>query len=415
MHYALSCLQMEGKRPVTFNNQEYPSLSECPDWVDGVIARTAYDYVSQASLSGTPAKLAQYELETMTGHAESFACYLALTVLEMGDENDLGDYVITAINDLKLLPNVRFAYDSIVRSFSMASYMSHYRKSPETKDRFEFLGKIETHPFVAMSIAFDDEKMAEKLISNARNKFEYTMTYLGSVAHFPYRDSKVRSFLVSQFEDIRDHEISIRLELQKGMLGGRMKAYNYSEHSLENAPLYADYDFKDADLLDLKVCDTPGFDQWLMNGRESLNTLAENLNYGSHSRLEGKASALIPYMGKAFAKIFESGMSADQAYLQACMGYSQQKVALAKQYYSNDEDLHRDILHNLLSKLRDKDVLCNYIAKTFIERLGLSYVLDLVEQQEDLLVIAKHIRSNVVMQRLTHDQRDSLMGHDIGL
>lgn len=415
MQYSLSCLQMDGNRPVTFNKQEYPSLSECPDWVDGVIARTAYDYVSQAALSGTPAKLAQYELEVVTGHNESFACYLALTVLEMGDEQNLGDYVITAINDLNLLSNTRFAYDSIVRSFSMASYMSHYRKSPETRNRFEFLGKIETHPFVAMSIAFDDEKMVEKLISNARNKFEYTMTYLGSLAHFPYRDSKVRSFLVSQFEDIRDQEISIRLELQKGMLGGRMKAYNYSEHGLMDAPPYAAYDFKDADLLDLKVCDTPGFDQWLKDDRESLNTLAKNLDYGSHSRLEGRASALIPYMGKAFTKIFESGMPADQAYLQACMGYSQQKVALAKQFYSSDEGIHRDILHNLLSKLRDKDVLCNYIAKTFIERLGVGYVLDLVERQEDFLVIAKHIKHNVVMQRLTPNQRDSLMGHDIGL
>lgn len=415
MHYALSCLQMEGKRPVNFNKQEYPSLSECPDWVDGVIARTAFNYISQAALSSIPAKLAKYELEVITGHDESFACYLALTVLEMGDDNELGDYVITAINDLNLLSNVRFAYDSILRTYSVAGYLSHYRKSPETKARFEFLGKIETHPFVALSIALDDEKMAEKLISNARNKFEYTMTYLGSVAHFPYRDSKVRSFLISQFEDIRDVEISIRLELQKGMLGGRMRACNYSQYSLENAPPYAIYDCIDPNLLDLKVFDTPGFDLWLKDDRESLNTLAENLNYGSHSRLEGKASALIPYMGKAFAKIFDSGMPADQAYLQACMGYSQQKVALAKQYYSSDEELHRDILHNLLGKLRDTDVLCNYIANTFIERLGLGYVLDLVEQQADFMVIAKHIRSNVVMQRLTHDQRDSLMGHDIGL
>lgn len=415
MHYELSCFPLSNTRPVTFGGQEYPSLSECPDWVDGVIARTAYAYLSDAARHQTPVEVAARRLHDITGQAEAFSCYLALTLIEAGDEQDLIDYALTAINDLDLKHDVKFAYSNILEKFQLASYHSYLRKSPETLHRLEFFKKIDTYPFQNLAIAFDDAVMAKRLVEKAGNKFDYTLSFLAAVTHYPYRDSKVRSYLISHFGDIRDHEIKLRLSMQKVMMSNRMKSSDYPKLSLDEAPPYAFYDFKDAAVLDLKVFQMPGIREWLEEVPGSIELLAENLNYSSVGKLEGRAASLIPYFDQALDVLFESKMPVDQIYMQACQGYDRAKVELARQFHSSEQELHRDIYCNLISKLKDNDPLCNHIAKTFIKKLGLPYFLDLMQNQDDLLVIARHIRDASVMKRLSPEQRDSLMGHDIGL
>ena len=414
MHYDLSCLPLNNNRPITLNGQDYPTLSECPDWVDGVIARTAYAYVAEAARHNTPVHIAQRRIHDITGQSEAFGCYLALALLEMEDEDQVADYVITAINDLSLKSNVQFAYSNIIENFHLSGYLSYARKSPQMVERLEFLRKSDTHSILTLSIAFDDVTMAKRLVEQANHDFEYTLSYLGSVIHFPFRDSKVRNFLVSRFDDIRDQEIHMRLEMQKAISGGRMTAHDYATKSIDKAEPYAAYDFRTKSVLDLKPMQTPGFDQWLNESRANLDTLAKYLNYSSASRFEGRALDLAVHFEQALGMLMEN-MPVDQVYMQACMNYSPQKVELARKYHKGEFDLHRKLVSDLLTKLRDKDPLSNRIAKGFIDSFGLTHVLNLVEKQEDFLVIAKHIKHNLVLQRLTHEQRDSLMGHDVGL
>ena len=419
MHYELSCQPISNHNlPIKLQGQEYQSLQDCPDWVDGVIARTAHAYVCDAAKRNTSPRVAGKRLLGITGQEEAFACYLALTLIEAGDEQELIDYVIFALEDSNLRQKVNFAHSSILERYALSGYHSYARKPPQIQNQIDELWplrKASIRSFRELAIAFDDELMAKRLVAQASNRFDYTLSFLSELAQRPYRESRVRTFLVGCFDDVLGYEIKRRLAIQHVMMDSGMTLHNYSKIPLDEAPPYGAYDFRDAALIDLRVFETPGFDQWLQQHPSSYDTLAASLNYSPKKSTKAQAKELFAFVDQVLTRLFESTMTVHQVYMQACMGYDRERYGLLKNFHTSEKDLHHEMMGGLISHLADDDILCNHIGKRFVSQLGLPYVLSMIERQDDFLVIAKHFKQSLVLQRLTNEQRDGLMGHDLGL
>lgn len=412
MYYNITPLMTTREEPVTINGVDYPSLAACPAWKDGTIARDALTLLKEHARQQDSFDDVHDDLE-LNGNKDTVGVYIALALMEIENDHALMDYLLTLTNDGQILPAVKFTLSSIQDNFPMANYLSFARKSDEMLDRFANIHQPETFPFTLQAIAFDDVRMIERLIQHADNPDGFFIRLFNRVAQFPYADTRVRNLLKSYAGDVRDIEITERLAVQKLIQGGKQRACRYS--SISDHKPYSKADPYDPTALDLLVTHTPGFEQWLQESLANQQLLAASLTYQDTNLTAVRARALIPRYTEALNALFDSKMTVADIYLQGFMNHRPDTAKVIQAVWGSPERTHRTMVKHMAGLLRKSDPLSIHIVKTFAQRLGRNYVIDCIEAPDDMLAFATALRWKSAVAKLSPSQRDTLMGHDLGL